>query len=121
LTPYTPDSHAYDVAIECAALCMIALGSSDSEEFREQMRDAFREALYLRGALLDSERFVDKFEARNVLSQVVTRAIAIMSGDSMPIVDINISPEIGNSAELALYDSLHAVLTRIDEMCLSGD
>ncbi len=121
MTPYTADSHAYDVAIECAALCMIALGSSDSEEFREHMRDAFREALYLRGALLDGEQFVDKFEARNVLSDVVTRAIAIFSGNFMPLEDINISPEIGSSAEMALYDSLRAVLTRIDEMCLSED
>ena len=121
MTAYTADSHAYDVAIECAALCMIALGSSDSDEFRRHMRDAFREALYLRGILLDSEQFVDKFEARNVLRDVVTRAIAFFSGDPRPLVDINISPEIGNSAEMALYDSLRAVLTRIDEMCLSGD
>ena len=119
MTPHTADSRAYDVAIECAALCMIALGSPGSDEFRQHMREALFEALHLRGALHDSEQFVDKFEARNVLSDVVTRAIAIFSGDLMPRISVNISPEIDINAELALCDSLRAVLTRIDEMCLS--
>ena len=124
MTPHAIDRRAYDVAIECAALCMIAIGSPgsgspSSDEFRMHMREALCEALHLRGALHDREQFVDKFEARNVLSDVVTRALAIFSGDLMPRIGVNISPETSINAELALCDSLRAVLTRIDEMCLS--
>ena len=57
------------------------------------MREALCEALHLRGALHDREQFVDKFEARNVLSDVVTRALAIFCGDLMPRIGVNISPE----------------------------
>ena len=107
MTPHAIDRRAYDVAIECAALCMIAIGSPgsgspSSDEFRMHMREALCEALHLRGALHDREQFVDKFEARNVLSDVVTRALAIFCGDLMPRIGVNISPETSINAELAL-------------------
>jgi hypothetical protein len=115
------DSRAYDAAIECAALCMIALGSPDSGRFREHMREALREALHMRGALHENEQWIDKFQARNVLNDVVTRVMTIFSGELAPLVTAQGSPGTGDDAELALSESLRAVLTRIDEMCLSED
>ena len=119
--PWSANAYAYDVAIECAALSMIALGSARSGEFHDHMRDALREALYLRGAYCDREQSVNKFEARKVLHDVVTRVMIIFSGELLPQLGINSSLEINDSAELALSDSLQAVLARIDEMCLSED
>jgi hypothetical protein len=114
------DSRAYESAIECAALCMIALGSANGGEFREQMREAFREALALRGALHDAEVLVNKFEARNVLNDIVTRVMMTCSGELVPTVSMKHQLQIGENAELALSQSLHAVLAKMDEMCLSG-
>jgi hypothetical protein len=114
-----PDSHAYDVAIECAALSMIALGSASTEQFHNHMRDALREALYLRGAFYDCEQLVNRFEARKVLNDVVTRVMKIFSDELVPELSVSLLPEVDENAEMALSDSLRAVLTRIDEMCLS--
>lgn len=113
------DRRAYGAAIECAALCMIALGSPDSDEFRQHMREALREALYIRGACDESERLVDTFEARNVLNDVVARVMTIFSCELVPRLGADISAELSTNAEMALSESLRAVLTRIDEMCLA--
>jgi hypothetical protein len=113
------DSHAYDAAVECAALCMIALGSPAGDVFRQHMREALREALYLRGALYENERLVDGFAARNVLNEVVARVMSIFSHELAPILGADATPENGDDAELALSECLRAVLIRIDEMCLS--
>jgi hypothetical protein len=113
------NSHAYDVAIECAALSMIALGSASTERFHNHMRDALREALYLRGALHDHDQLVNKFEARKLLNDVVARVMKIFSDELVPELNVNFLPEIDENAEMALSGSLRAVLTQIDEMCLS--
>jgi hypothetical protein len=94
LTPSTPpaaptppalDSTGYDVAIECAALCLIALESPKGEQFRQHMREVLREALHLRGALNDNEPFIDGFEARKVVKDVAARASAISSDPVPPL------------------------------------
>lgn len=110
------DSRAYDAAIECAALCMIALGSPGNDEFRQHMREALSEALHLRGAFDDSERLVDKFEVRNVLKDILTDAMTIFSGELTPCLSTNISAEIGKNADMTFGEGLRAALTRIEEM-----
>jgi hypothetical protein len=112
---------AYDAAIDCAALCMIALGSPDRDEFRYHMREALREALQLRGGFHDNEQSIDEFEARNVLNDVVTRVMTIVASKWAPLLGTVSPAEIGDCPELGLSESLRAVLTRIDEMCLSED
>ncbi|MBV8790492.1 MAG: hypothetical protein JO237_00410 [Pseudolabrys sp.] len=113
------DSRAYDIAIECAALCMIALWSQQSDEFREHLRDSLRDALYLCGVFGEDAQSIDKFEARNVLTDVVTRSMMIFSDELAPLLTVNDSSETATNAELALSECLRAVLARIDEMCLS--
>jgi hypothetical protein len=113
------DRPAYDAAVECAALCMIALGSPAGDVFRQHMREALREALYLRGALHESEQLVDTFAARNVLNDVVTRVMSIFSRELAPILGARPMSEGADDAELALSECLRAVLIRIDEMCLT--
>ena len=71
--PDIADSPAYDAAIECAALCMIAINSGGNEPFRQNLREALREALHLRYGFHESEPFVGDSEVRNVLSDVVAR------------------------------------------------
>jgi hypothetical protein len=75
--PDIADSAAYNAAIECAALCMIAINSGGNEPFRQNLREALREALYLRCGFHESEPFVDNSEVRNVLSDVVARTISL--------------------------------------------
>lgn len=77
ITQHTVDSSAYNVAIECAALCLIALELPKAGQFRQHLREVLREALYLRGALNDNEPFVDKSAARKVVEDVAARATAI--------------------------------------------
>lgn len=83
ITQHVIDSTAYNVAIDCAALCLIALEYPKGDQFRQQLREVLREALYLRGALNDNEAFVDRLEARKVVEDVAARASAI-SSDRMP-------------------------------------
>jgi hypothetical protein len=71
------DNPAYDAAIECAALCMIAIKSAGNDSFRRHLREALREALYLRGGFHESKPLVHDNEVRNVLSDVVTRTISL--------------------------------------------
>jgi hypothetical protein len=81
------NSTAYNVVIECAALCLIALEYPKGDQFREHLREVLREALYLRGALKDDEPVVDNVEARNVVEDVAARASAI-SSDAMPHMEV---------------------------------
>jgi hypothetical protein len=75
--PRIADSRAYHAAIECAALCTIAINSGGGGSFRQNLREALREALYLRGGFHGSKAFVDDGEVRNVLSDVATRTISL--------------------------------------------
>jgi hypothetical protein len=83
ITQHAVDSIAYNVAIECAALCLIALEYPKGDQFRQHLREVLREALYLRGALNDNEAFVDRLEARKVVEDVAARASAF-SSDPLP-------------------------------------
>jgi hypothetical protein len=74
--PDPGDNPAYYVAIECAALCMIAINSGGNSVFRSNLREALREALYLRGGLHETRSLVDD-EVRNVLSDVVARTTSL--------------------------------------------
>jgi hypothetical protein len=77
ITQHAVDSTAYNVAIECAALCLIALEYPRGDQFRQHLREVLREALYLRGALNDNEAFVDRLVARKVVEDVAARASAV--------------------------------------------
>lgn len=71
------ESPAYYAAVECAALCMIAIKSAGNDAFRRGLREALREALYLRGGFHESKPLVHDQEVRNVLSDVVTRTTSL--------------------------------------------
>ena len=75
--PYIADSRAYNAAIECAALCMMAINSGGNDPFRQNLREALREALFLRCGFHESKPFVDNSEVRNVLSDVVARTMSL--------------------------------------------
>jgi hypothetical protein len=72
------DSRAYTAAIECAALCVIAINSVGSGSFRQNLREALREALHLRCGFHEKNMpAVDDSEVRNVLSDVVARTLSL--------------------------------------------
>ncbi|MGC1444409.1 MAG: hypothetical protein WA837_03000 [Xanthobacteraceae bacterium] len=75
--PHIADSRAYNAAIECAALCMMAINSGGNDPFRQNLREALREALFLRCGFHESNPFVDNSEVRNVLSDVVARTMSL--------------------------------------------
>ena len=75
--PHIADSRAYNAAIECAALCMMAINSGGNDPFRQNLREALREALFLRCGFHESKPFVDNSEVRNVLSDVVARTTSL--------------------------------------------
>jgi hypothetical protein len=95
-SPHVADNHAYNAAIECAALCLFALESPTREPFRQHMREMLRQALYLRGAFPDGEPFVDGLAAREVLNDVVACASGLLSGDLLSPANV-----LGRDADVA--------------------
>jgi hypothetical protein len=90
--PDIADSPAYDAAIECAALCMIAINSGGNEPFRQNLREALREALHLRCGFHESKPFVDNSEVHNVLSDVVARTNSLsQQSEATPDCDDDIA------------------------------
>ncbi len=75
--PHIGDRRAYSAAIECAALCVIAINSAGSGSFRQNLREALREALHLRCGFHESNPVADDSDVRNVLSDVVARTISL--------------------------------------------
>lgn len=113
------ESRAYDAAVECAALCMIALRSVDGGAFRLHMRDALREALHLR-AQHDTGPQVDASAARKVRDDVVTRVAAICARDCTPISNAAGEPAMNKHAEQLLREYLDAVAMPSDGICVCG-
>jgi hypothetical protein len=110
---------AYDAAVECAALCMIALASVDGDSFRLHMRDALREALHLRGAVHADARRADAAAAHKVREDVVARLAAICARDCTPVSNADGAVQIDKHADRLLHECLHALLMPVGGLCLS--